>query len=138
MGVLGAVVMPHNMYLHSEVIQNRQWKADTEAETRRLLRYEFVDTLVAMLAGMAINMAMVIVAAAVFHRNGVHVSDLSQASADAGAACGDIWQGCCLGLLSCLRLVFLDDRRSRRRDDLQRLHRKRNHLESPGSGRECC
>ncbi|MEN6356831.1 MAG: Nramp family divalent metal transporter [Armatimonadota bacterium] len=80
MGVLGAVVMPHNMYLHSEVIQNRNWKGENEAETRRLLRYEFVDTLVAMLAGMAINCAMVIVAAAVFHKHGVYVSDLKQAS----------------------------------------------------------
>ena len=81
MGVLGAVVMPHNMYLHSEVIQNRQWKGRSEAETRRLLRFEFVDTLIAMLAGMAINTAMVIVAAAVFHRHGVLVDDLIQASA---------------------------------------------------------
>ena len=80
MGVLGAVVMPHNVYLHSEVIQNREWHGKTEPETRRLLRYEFIDTLVAMLAGMAINMAMVIVAAAVFHRNGVHVSELAQAA----------------------------------------------------------
>ncbi len=80
MGVLGAVVMPHNMYLHSEVIQNRNWKGASESETRRLLRFEFVDTLVAMLVGMAINCAMVIVAAAVFHRNGVYVDDLKQAS----------------------------------------------------------
>lgn len=80
MGVLGAVVMPHNMYLHSEVIQNRNWKGKSDAETRRLLRYEFVDTFVAMLMGMAINCAMVIVAAAVFHRHGVHVDDLKQAS----------------------------------------------------------
>lgn len=80
MGMLGAVVMPHNMYLHSEVIQNRQWKGKSESETRRLLRFEFVDTLVAMLAGMAINAAMVIVAAAVFGRHGVIVTDLRQAS----------------------------------------------------------
>jgi manganese transport protein len=78
--VLGAVVMPHNMYLHSEVIQSRQWKAESEAETRRLLRFEFVDTLLAMLSGLAINAAMVIVAAAVFHRHGIHVSELPQAA----------------------------------------------------------
>ncbi len=81
MGVLGAVVMPHNLYLHSEVVQNRQWQGKSEAETRRLLRYEFVDTLLAMLVGMAINSAMILVAAAVFHRNGIHVNDLLQASA---------------------------------------------------------
>ncbi|MCL5105475.1 MAG: Nramp family divalent metal transporter [Armatimonadetes bacterium] len=81
MGVLGAVVMPHNMYLHSEVIQNRQWTGKSEQETRRLLRFEFVDTLVAMLVGFAINAAMVIVAASVFYKHHVHVTDLAQASA---------------------------------------------------------
>lgn len=81
MGVLGAVVMPHNMYLHSEVIQNRQWQGRSEEETRRLLRLEFVDTLTAMLVGMAINCGMMIVAAAVFHRHGVQVTDLGQAVA---------------------------------------------------------
>lgn len=81
MGVLGAVVMPHNMYLHSEVIQNRDWTASDEKETKKLLRFEFLDTLTAMLIGMAINAAMVIVAAAVFHKNGIKVNDLTQASA---------------------------------------------------------
>lgn len=80
MGVLGAVIMPHNMYLHSEVIQSKQQGEQSEADTRRLLRYEFLDTLVAMLVGMAINAAMVIVAASVFHRHGVHVTQLAQAS----------------------------------------------------------
>jgi len=78
--VLGAVVMPHNLYLHSEVIQSRQWQAASETATRRLLRFEFLDTLVSMLAGLAINAAMVIVAAAVFHRHGIHVSELPQAA----------------------------------------------------------
>ncbi len=80
MGVLGAVVMPHNMYLHSEVIQNRNWTGRDEAETRRLLRFEFLDTSTAMLVGLVINAAMVIVAAAVFHRHSIHVTDLVQAS----------------------------------------------------------
>lgn len=79
-GVLGAVVMPHNMYLHSEVVQNRQWQGKSDEETKRLLRYEFVDTLLAMLVGMAINIAMVLVAAAVFHREGLQIDDLVEAS----------------------------------------------------------
>ncbi|MDO8682022.1 MAG: Nramp family divalent metal transporter [Armatimonadota bacterium] len=90
MGVLGAVVMPHNMYLHSEVIQNREWEGKSERDTRRLLRYEFVDTLIAMLVGMAINAAMVIVAAAVFHRHGLHVNDLTQASATLAPLAGKL------------------------------------------------
>jgi manganese transport protein len=81
MAMLGAVVMPHNMYLHSEVIQNRQWQDESEASTRRLLRFEFLDTLISMLVGLAINAAMVIVAAAVFHQHGRHVTELPQAAA---------------------------------------------------------
>jgi len=81
MGMLGAVVMPHNMYLHSEIIQSRNWHAESEQEKRRLLRYELLDTLVAMGAGGLINSAMIIVAAAVFYRHGTVVTELEQAAA---------------------------------------------------------
>lgn len=80
MGMLGAVVMPHNLYLHSEVIQKRNWVATDPARKRQLLRYEFLDTLLAMGAGWLINCAMVVVAAAVFFRNGVTVTDILQAA----------------------------------------------------------
>jgi len=79
MGMLGAVIMPHNIYLHSEVIQRRNWSASTPERKRRLLRYEFLDTLLAMGAGWLINCAMVVVAAAVFFRNGTVVNDVIQA-----------------------------------------------------------
>jgi manganese transport protein len=81
MSVLGAVVMPHNLFLHSEVIQSRQWNLEAESVIRRQLKFEFVDTLVAMSVGWAINSAMIIVAAAVFFSRGIEVSDLSQAQA---------------------------------------------------------
>lgn len=80
MGMLGAVVMPHNIYLHSEVIQKRNYRADNEERKRQLLRYEFMDTLFAMGAGWLINCAMVVVAAAVFFRNGVRINDIAQAA----------------------------------------------------------
>ena len=80
MGMLGAVVMPHNLYLHSEVIQKRNWYASTPKRKRQLLRYEFLDTLLAMGAGWMINCAMIIVAAAVFFRHGVAVNDIIQAA----------------------------------------------------------
>ena len=89
-GVLGAVVMPHNMYLHSEIIQNRQWKGRSEAETRRLLRFEFADTFVAMLVGLAINAAMIIVAASVFYRHGIHVTNLIEAKATLRPLAGNL------------------------------------------------
>jgi manganese transport protein len=66
MAVLGAVVMPHNIFLHSEVIQSRQWNVEDEKVIRRQLKYEFADTLFSMSVGWAINSAMIIVAAATF------------------------------------------------------------------------
>jgi manganese transport protein len=80
MGMLGAVVMPHNVFLHSNVIQSRKWGA-TEEEKTRLIRFEKLDTLTAMGVGWMVNSAMIIVAAAVFFRHGVHVDSLEQASA---------------------------------------------------------
>jgi len=90
MGMLGAVVMPHNLYLHSEVIQNRNWSAVTRERKRQLLRYEFLDTLLAMGAGWLINSAMVVVAAAVFFRHGVIVNDVAQAAETLKPLAGDL------------------------------------------------
>lgn len=78
MGVLGAVVMPHNIFLHSEVIQSRQWNAQGDDVIRKQLKYEFLDTLTGMGAGWAINSAMIIMAAAVFFKSGVVVTELPQ------------------------------------------------------------
>jgi manganese transport protein len=78
MGVLGAVVMPHNIFLHSEVIQSRQWNAQGTDVIEKQLKYEFLDTLTGMGAGWAINSAMIIVAAAVFYKNGIVVNELPQ------------------------------------------------------------
>lgn len=78
MGVLGAVVMPHNIFLHSEVIQSRQWHVQGDDIIRKQLKYEFLDTLTGMGAGWAINSAMIIMAAAVFFTNRIQVTDLSQ------------------------------------------------------------
>ena len=79
MSVLGAVVMPHNLFLHSEVIQSRQWNTREENVIRKQLRYEFVDTLLSMLVGWAINSAMILLAASAFFRNGTVATELEQA-----------------------------------------------------------
>jgi len=79
MSVLGAVVMPHNLFLHSEVIQSRQWNLKDEAVIQKQLKYEFLDTLFSMIVGLAINSAMIIVAAATFFANGIKVTELEQA-----------------------------------------------------------
>jgi len=81
MSVLGAVVMPHNLFLHSEIIQSRQWNLQDESVIKKQLKYEFTDTLVAMLVGWAINSAMILVAASVFHTHGIIVTELPQAEA---------------------------------------------------------
>jgi manganese transport protein len=81
MSVLGAVVMPHNLFLHSEIIQSRQWNLQDELVIKKQLRFEFVDTLTAMLAGWVINSAMIIIAAAVFFSKKLTVSELPQAQA---------------------------------------------------------
>lgn len=79
MSVLGAVVMPHNLFLHSEIIQSRQWNLEDDALIKRQLDYEFLDTLFSMIVGFAINSAMILVAAATFFKQGVPVSELDQA-----------------------------------------------------------
>ncbi len=79
MSVLGAVVMPHNLFLHSEVIQSRQWNLQDENVIQKQLKYEFCDTLFSMLIGWAINSAMILMAAATFFVHKTTVTDLSQA-----------------------------------------------------------
>ncbi|MCL4476382.1 MAG: Nramp family divalent metal transporter [Nitrospirae bacterium] len=89
MSVLGAVVMPHNIFLHSEIIQSRQWNLEGDEVIRKQLKYEFTDTLFAMTVGWAINSAMIIVAASVFHANGITVGELPQAQTTLKPLLGD-------------------------------------------------
>jgi manganese transport protein len=81
MSVLGAVVMPHNLFLHSEIIQSRQLHLEGRGIVEKQLRYEFVDTLSSMLVGWAINSSMIILAAATFFVRGIVVTELGQAQA---------------------------------------------------------
>ena len=80
MSVLGAVIMPHNLFLHSEVIQSRQWNLQDEAVIKKQLRFEFLDTIFSMGIGWAINSSMIIIATAVFFTNNIQIDDLSQAT----------------------------------------------------------
>jgi len=79
MSVLGAVVMPHNLFLHSEIIQSRQWNLEDESVIKKQLKYEFMDTFFSMIVGWAINSAMILVAAATFFTQKINVTELSQA-----------------------------------------------------------
>lgn len=81
MSVLGAVVMPHNLFLHSEIIQSRQWNLEDSSVIEQQLKYEFKDTLFSMIIGWAINSAMILMAAATLYQNGSgkQVDDLTVA-----------------------------------------------------------
>jgi manganese transport protein len=79
MSVLGAVVMPHNLFLHSEIIQSRQWNLEDEIVIKKQLKFEFTDTLLSMIIGWAINSAMIILAAATFYKSSIKVEELQQA-----------------------------------------------------------
>ncbi|MGG1420667.1 Nramp family divalent metal transporter [Bacillus subtilis] len=74
-GILGATVMPHAIYLHSALTQRRV-VGKTDAERKKIFRFEFIDILIAMLIAGAINASMLIVAAALFFKNGLFVEDL--------------------------------------------------------------
>jgi manganese transport protein len=77
--MLGAVIMPHNLFLHSEIIQSRQWNLKDEKIIKKQLKFEFADTLFSMVIGWLINGAMIILAAAIFYKNKINVTELPQA-----------------------------------------------------------
>jgi manganese transport protein len=100
MAILGAVVMPHNIFLHSNVIQSRTWGTD-ELEKKKTLRFEKFDTMIAMFMGWIVNSSMIIVAAAVFARNNVSVGSIEQASKTLVPLAGPV-----AGLLFAVALLF--------------------------------
>jgi manganese transport protein len=69
MGILGATVMPHNLYLHSSIVQTRRFD-DTSAGKREAVRFAFIDSTIALSFAFFINAAILILAAATFHRAG--------------------------------------------------------------------
>lgn len=79
MSVLGAVVMPHNLFLHSEVIQSHEYNKRDDTSIRRMLKYELFDTFFSMFVGWGINSAMILLAASTFFNHGVQVEELQQA-----------------------------------------------------------
>jgi manganese transport protein len=68
-GILGATVMPHNLYLHSSIVQTRQY-AETSEGKHEAVRFAFIDSTIALSIALFINAAILIVAAATFHTSG--------------------------------------------------------------------
>jgi len=68
-GILGATVMPHNLYLHSSIVQSRRYKRSPEGK-REAIAMANVDSALALMVALFVNASILIVAAAVFHRSG--------------------------------------------------------------------
>lgn len=80
-GILGATVMPHNLYLHSAIVQTRRFKRD-EAGKREAIRFATIDSTVALALAFLINAAILILAAAAFHTEGLReVAEIQDAHA---------------------------------------------------------
>ena len=78
-GIIGATVMPHNLYLHSALVQTRKIKRD-EAGIRRALKLNFIDSAIALNMAFFVNAAILVLAATVFYKTGrTDVGEISQA-----------------------------------------------------------
>jgi len=77
-GIIGATVMPHNLYLHSSLVQSRA-VSNTITGKREGCRFNFIDSLVALNAAFFVNAAILIMAAANFHSRGIEVTEIQQA-----------------------------------------------------------
>ena len=78
-GILGATVMPHNLYLHSSIIQTRNYE-DTESSKRSAIKFATIDSTVSLALAFFINAAILILAAATFHKNNLHdIADIYDA-----------------------------------------------------------
>ncbi|MEZ0327611.1 MAG: Nramp family divalent metal transporter [Fimbriimonas sp.] len=77
-GILGATVMPHNLYLHSAVIQTRKLD-DTPQAKKQAIRMGSWDTVIALGGAFFVNAAILVLAAAVFHRQGIFAEELQEA-----------------------------------------------------------
>jgi manganese transport protein len=78
-GILGATVMPHNLYLHSSIVQTRDYKRDTEGK-KEAIKFATLDSTISLLLAFFINAAILILAAATFHTTGnQNIADIHDA-----------------------------------------------------------
>lgn len=77
-GIIGATVMPHNLYLHSSLVQTRQFER-TPVEIKKAIRFNIIDSAVALNLALFVNAAILIIAATTFFNTGVEVSEIQDA-----------------------------------------------------------
>ena len=78
LGIIGATVMPHNLYLHSSLVQTRRVSRLVDSKAMAC-KYNLIDSAIALNAAFFVNSAILVLAAAVFHRNGIVVTEIQQA-----------------------------------------------------------
>lgn len=89
-GIIGATVMPHNLYLHSSLVQTRKFNRDDRG-IREAIKFNFIDTTVALNLAFFVNAAILILAAAAFYKNGFHeVAEIQDAHRLLSHIFGDI------------------------------------------------
>jgi manganese transport protein len=77
-GIIGATVMPHNLYLHSSIVQTRAYKRNPEGR-REAVKFATIDSTIALMLALFVNASILIVAAATFHTSGHAVEEIGQA-----------------------------------------------------------
>src|SRR5205823_8851280 len=70
-GILGVTVMPHNLYLHSSIVQTRKYEQNAEGEAEAV-KFATIDSTLALMFALFINAAILVVSAATFHTRGEH------------------------------------------------------------------
>jgi len=78
LGIIGATVMPHNLYLHSSLVQTRRVSRTIDSKSQAC-RFNFLDSVIALNAAFFVNGAILVLAAAVFYRHGIVVTEIQQA-----------------------------------------------------------
>jgi manganese transport protein len=90
-GIIGATVMPHNLYLHSSLVQTRKFNRNPEG-IRQALKYNFIDSAIALNLAFFVNAAILILAAAAFYNNGLYeVSEIQDAHKLLAPMLGSEW-----------------------------------------------
>lgn len=77
-GIIGATVMPHNLYLHSSLVQTRQFER-TPIEIKKAIRFNIIDSAVALNLALFVNAAILIIAASTFFNTGIEVTEIQDA-----------------------------------------------------------
>jgi manganese transport protein len=90
-GIIGATVMPHNLYLHSSLVQTRKFDR-SDAGIKQALKYNFIDSTIALNLAFFVNAAILILAAATFYKNGMYqVAEIQDAHQFLAPLLGTKW-----------------------------------------------